>query len=74
MGGSEGVGGNLHGDFSCEGGIDGREVCADGMRSVENLLSTFSLVGLLSGLIPLAVSVSCELSSFCLSVGGEAEF
>ena len=44
------------------------------MKSVENRLSIFTLVGLLSGFIALSVSVSAELFSFFSSVGGEAGF
>jgi hypothetical protein len=42
------------------------------MKSVENRLSIFTLVGLLSGFIALSVFVSAEVFSFS-SVGGEAE-
>ena len=43
------------------------------MKSVENRLSIFTLVGLLSGFIALSVFVSAEVFSFS-SVGGEAGF
>lgn len=66
-------GGKVH-DESCDGGIDGREVGADCVKSVENLLSIFTLVGLLPGFREFSVSVSAELVSFCSSAGvGEAE-
>ena len=43
------------------------------MKSVENRLSIFTLVGLLSGVIALSVFVSAELFSLFSSAGGEAE-
>lgn len=62
------------------GEADGREGGADSEKSVENLLSIFTLVALLSGFIAafsVSVSVSAEVFSFCScsSAGvGEAEF
>ena len=44
------------------------------MKSVENRLSIFTLVGLLDGFIALSVSVSAEVFSLFSSAGGEAEF
>lgn len=67
-------GGKVHDDSSCDGGVDGREGGADCEKSVENLLSILTLVGLLPRFREFSVSVSAEVFSFCSSAGvGEAE-
>jgi hypothetical protein len=59
---------------SSDGGVDGGVVCEGSINSVENLLSTFSLINLPSVHIPLIVSASGKFSPLCPWASGGAVF